>query len=213
MDRISPEFLLEKGDDVHGIIRRASSFSTQRIDHIYADPHTESSRFRPHYGELTDTSNLTRIIPGERDWGHARDHVRMRQMMLQQDDAEDFVIATGVQYTVREFILWSAAELGIRLRIEGNGVEEIGVVVPVDDPSVAINTGDVMGRVDPRYFRPAAGETLLGNPTGAQEKLGWVPEITAQEMCAGMVAEDLMVARRHALLETHGDMMPVPVEG
>lgn len=353
------ELLLEKGYEVHGIKRRASLFNTQRIDHIYADPHVESARFRLHYGDLSDTSNLTRLIseiePDEvynlgaqshvavsfeapeytadvdaigtlrlleairflrmekktkfyqastselyglvqetpqrettpfyprspyavaklyaywitvnyreaygmyacngilfnhesprrgetfvtrkitrglanisqglekclymgnidslRDWGHAKDYVRMQWMMLQQDVAEDFVIATGVQYSVRQFIEWSAAELGVTLSFEGSGVEEVGIVTAITgDKAAALSVGDVIVRIDPRYFRPAEVETLLGDPAKAKEKLGWVPEITAQEMCAEMVAEDLKVARRHALLKQHGLEVPVTFE-
>lgn len=353
------EFLLEKGYEVHGIKRRASLFNTQRVDHIYQDPHTDNQRFVLHYGDLTDSSNLTRILqevqPDEvynlgaqshvavsfespeytadvdamgtlrlleairllglekktrfyqastselyglvqeipqkettpfyprspyavaklyaywitvnyreaygmyacngvlfnhesprrgetfvtrkitrglaniaqglegclymgnldalRDWGHAKDYVRMQWMMLQQDQPEDFVIATGVQYSVREFIKWSAAELGIELRFDGEGVDEIGVVVAVSgDAAPAVKSGDVIVKVDPRYFRPAEVETLLGDPTKAKEKLGWVPEITVQEMCAEMVQEDLQAAKRHALLKAHGHDVPVSVE-
>lgn len=354
------EFLLEKGYEVHGIKRRASLFNTQRVDHIYADPHVESARFKLHYGDLTDTSNLTRLIaeiqPDEiynlgaqshvavsfeapeytadvdaigtlrlleairflglegktrfyqastselyglvqeipqrettpfyprspyavakmyaywiavnyreaygiyacngilfnhesprrgetfvtrkitrglaniaqglesclymgnidslRDWGHAKDYVRMQWMMLQQEQPEDFVIATGVQYSVREFIAWSAAELGITLEFKGEGVNEIAIVAAIaGDKAPAVKVGDVLVRIDPRYFRPAEVETLLGDPAKAKEKLGWVPEITVQEMCAEMVAEDLKTARRHALLKTHGYDLPVSSEG
>ncbi|ENO77397.1 GDP-mannose 4,6-dehydratase [Thauera mechernichensis] len=357
------EFLLAKGYEVHGIKRRASSFNTQRIDHIYQDPHTPNPRMVLHYGDLTDSSNLTRILqqvqPDEvynlgaqshvavsfespeytadvdamgtlrlleairllgldkktrfyqastselyglvqeipqkettpfyprspyavaklyaywitvnyreaygmyacngilfnhesprrgetfvtrkitrglaniaqgledclymgnmdalRDWGHAKDYVRMQWMMLQQDQPEDFVIATGVQYSVREFIRWSAAELGITLRFEGKGVEEHAVVEHIDGEgselrAPALKVGDVIVRVDPRYFRPAEVETLLGDPAKAKEKLGWTPEITVQEMCAEMVAEDLKVAQRHAFLKAHGHDVPVAVE-
>lgn len=353
------EFLLQKGYEVHGIKRRASLFNTQRIDHIYQDPHVDNQNFVLHYGDLTDSSNLTRILqqvqPDEvynlgaqshvavsfespeytadvdamgtlrlleairflglekktrfyqastselyglvqeipqrettpfyprspyavaklyaywiavnyreaygiyacngilfnhesprrgetfvtrkitrglaniaqglekclfmgnlnalRDWGHAKDYVRMQWMMLQQDQPEDFVIATGVQYSVRQFIEWSAAELGVSLRFEGEGVDEIGIVKSISgDKASALNVGDVVVRVDPRYFRPAEVETLLGDPTKAKEKLGWVPEIKVQEMCAEMVAEDLKVAQRHAFLRAHGHDVPVSVE-
>jgi GDPmannose 4,6-dehydratase len=148
-----------------------------------------------------------------RDWGHAKDYVRMQWMMLQQDVAEDFVIATGVQYSVRQFITWSAAELGITLRFEGAGVDEYAVVDSVvgkDAP--AVSPGDVVMRIDPQYFRPAEVETLLGSPAKAKKKLGWEPQITAQEMCAEMVANDLKVARRHALLKEHGLDLPIPLE-
>jgi GDPmannose 4,6-dehydratase len=353
------EFLLEKGYEVHGIKRRASLFNTQRIDHIYEDPHIENSRFRLHYGDLTDSSNLTRIIsevqPDEvynlgaqshvavsfeapeytadvdaigtlrlleairflglekktrfyqastselyglvqeipqtettpfhprspyavakmyaywitvnyreaygmyacngilfnhesprrgetfvtrkitralaniaqglenclflgnidslRDWGHAKDYVRMQWMMLQQESAEDFVIATGKQISVREFVRMSAHEAGIELAFSGEGVNEIGTVTAVDPakaPAVAIGT--VIIKVDPRYFRPAEVETLLGNPAKAKQKLGWVPEITVEEMCAEMVAHDLDVARSHSLLKLHGHHVSVSKE-
>ena len=353
------ELLLKKGYEVHGIKRRASSFNTQRVDHIYQDPHLEHKNFILHYGDLTDSSNLTRIIqevqPDEvynlgaqshvavsfespeytadvdgmgtlrlleairllgmekkvkfyqastselfgevqeipqkettpfyprspyavakmyaywivvnyresygmyacngilfnhesprrgetfvtrkitrglaniaqglekclfmgnmnalRDWGHAKDYVRMQWMMLQQEDPDDFVIATGVQYSVRQFIEWSAAELGLTLKFEGEGLEEKAVVVSVDgDKAPALSVGDVIVRVDSRYFRPAEVETLLGDPSKAKEKLGWVPEITVQEMCAEMVVGDLKVAKRHALLKEHGYDIPVAVE-
>ena len=354
------EFLLEKGYEVHGIKRRASLFNTQRIDHIYEGPQEDHRRLTLHYGDLTDSSNLTRILsevqPDEvynlgaqshvavsfeapeytadvdamgtlrlleairflkledktrfyqastselyglvqetpqtettpfhprspyavaklyaywicvnyreaygmyacngilfnhesprrgetfvtrkitrglaniaqglqdclymgnidslRDWGHAKDYVRMQWMMLQQDTAEDYVIATGVQYSVREFITWSAAELGISLEFSGAGVDEIATVTGVSgDMATMVKLGDVLMRIDQRYFRPAEVETLLGNPAKAKAKLGWVPEITVQEMCAEMVAEDLKTARRHALLKAHGMEMPVALEG
>ncbi|MFB9223476.1 GDP-mannose 4,6-dehydratase [Paracoccus cavernae] len=352
------EFLLDKGYQVHGIKRRASSFNTQRIDHIFQDDH-EKPQLRLHYGDLSDTSNLTRLIsqiePDEvynlgaqshvavsfeapeytadvdatgtlrlleairflgmekktrfyqastselyglvqetpqrettpfyprspyavakmyaywitvnyresygmyacngilfnhesprrgetfvtrkitrglaniaqglekclymgnidalRDWGHAKDYVRMQWMMLQGDVAEDFVIATGVQYSVRQFIQWSAKELGISIAFKGNGVDEIGIVEAIEgDSAPALKVGDTILKIDPRYFRPAEVETLLGDPTKAREKLGWVPQITVQEMCAEMVAEDLKTARRHALLKHHGMELAVSVE-
>ena len=353
------EFLLEKGYEVHGIKRRASSFNTQRIDHIYQDPHERNPKLKLHYGDLTDTSNLTRILsevqPDEvynlgaqshvavsfeapeytadvdgmgtlrlleairflgmekttrfyqastselyglvqetpqrettpfyprspyavaklysywitvnyreaygmyacngilfnhesprrgetfvtrkitrgmaniaqgledclymgnidslRDWGHAKDYVRMQWMMLQQDVPDDFVIATGVQYSVRQFITWSAAELGITLRFEGKGIDERAIVDSVDgDNAPAVKPGDVVMRIDPQYFRPAEVETLLGSPAKAKEKLGWEPQITTQEMCAEMVANDLKIARRHALLKEHGLDLPIALE-
>lgn len=353
------EFLLEKGYVVHGIKRRASSFNTQRIDHIYQDPHIENANFKLHYGDLTDTSNLVRIIqetqPDEiynlgaqshvavsfespeytadvdaigtlrileairilglekktrfyqastselyglvqetpqkettpfyprspyaaakiyaywitvnyreaygmyacngilfnhesprrgetfvtrkitrglaniaqglesclymgnldalRDWGHAKDYVRMQWMMLQQEVPDDFVIATGVQYSVRQFIEWSSAELGITLRFEGQGVDETAIVDSVEGNNApSLKVGDVIVRIDPGYFRPTEVEALLGDPTKAKQKLGWVPEITAQEMCAEMVASDLDEAKRHALLQKHGYSVNVSVE-
>lgn len=353
------EFLLEKGYEVHGIKRRASLFNTGRVDHIYQDPHIDNARFRLHYGDLTDSSNLTRILsevqPDEvynlgaqshvavsfeapeytadvdamgalrlleairflkledktrfyqastselyglvqetpqtettpfhprspyavakmyaywitvnyreaygiyacngilfnhesprrgetfvtrkitrglanialglesclymgnidslRDWGHAKDYVRMQWMMLQQETPEDFVIATGVQYSVREFIIWSASELGITLEFSGTDINEVARVTSVaSNKAPAVKPGDVIMRIDPRYFRPAEVETLLGNPAKAKEKLGWQPEITAQEMCAEMVREDLKSAQRHALLKQHGHSVSVSVE-
>jgi GDPmannose 4,6-dehydratase len=140
-----------------------------------------------------------------RDWGHAKDYVRMQWMMLQQETAEDFVIATGKQISVREFVRMSAAEVGIELEFKGEGVEEYAVVAAVTgDDASALNVGDVVVRVDPKYFRPAEVETLLGDPSKAKEKLGWVPEITVEEMCAEMVQHDLNSAKQHALLKEHG---------
>ena len=354
------EFLLAKGYQVHGIKRRASMFNTARVDHIYEDPHVDNARFKLHYGDLTDTSNLTRILrevePDEvynlgaqshvavsfeapeytsdvdgigtlrlleairflglegktrfyqastselfglvqespqrettpfyprspyavaklyaywitvnyreaygiyacngilfnhesprrgetfvtrkitrglanialglepclymgnidslRDWGHAKDYVRMQWMMLQQDTAEDYVIATGVQYSVRAFIIWSAAELGLSVEFCGTGVDETAIVTAIDgDKTPALRVGDVVMRIDPRYFRPAEVETLLGDPSKAKRKLGWVPEITAQQMCAEMVAEDYRAAQRTKLLKEHGLNVPVSLEG
>jgi GDPmannose 4,6-dehydratase len=153
-------------------------------------------------------------IDSLRDWGHAKDYVRMQWMMLQQDNPDDFVIATGKQYSVREFITWSAEELGISLEFSGFGVDEVATVAAVTgDKAPALKVGDVVMRIDPRYFRPAEVDTLLGDPAKAKEKLGWEPEITAQEMCAEMVAEDLKTAKRHALLKTHGLDLPVSIEG
>lgn len=354
------EFLLEKGYEVHGIKRRSSSFNTTRVDHIYEDKNVYGAQFNLHYGDLTDTSNLTRLLseiqPDEvynlgaqshvavsfegpeytadvdalgtlrlleairflglekkarfyqastselfglvreipqkettpfhprspyavakmyaywiavnyreaygmyacngilfnhesprrgetfvtrkitrglsniaiglesclymgnidslRDWGHAKDYVRMQWMMLQQDEPEDFVIATGVQYSVREFISWAARELGLELEFEGEGINEVARVASIaGDNAPALSVGDVVMRINPRYFRPAEVDTLLGDPTKAKEKLGWVPEITAHEMCVEMVEEDLKAARRAALLKEHGLELPVSVEG
>jgi GDPmannose 4,6-dehydratase len=137
----------------------------------------------------------------------------MQWMMLQQEQPEDFVIATGVQYSVRQFIEWSAKELGITITFEGKGVKEKGLVTAIEGDNVpALNVGDVIIEVDPRYFRPAEVETLLGDPSNAKQKLGWEPEISVQEMCAEMVAEDIKVAQRHALLKQHGHDIPVSVE-
>ena len=345
------EFLLEKGYEVHGIKRRASMLNTQRVDHIYQDPHTEDRRFHLHYGDLSDSSNLTRIIqeiqPDEiynlgaqshvavsfeapeytadvdglgtlrileairllglerktryyqastselyglvqespqtettpfhprspygvaklyaywitvnyreaygiyacngilfnhesprrgetfvtrkvtrgianiahglekrlymgnmdslRDWGHAKDYVCMQWMMLQQEEAEDFVIATGKQISVRDFVKMAGRCAGIELAFSGNGIDETATVVEVDSalaPGVSI--GDIVVSVDPRYFRPTEVDTLLGDPSYAKEKLGWEPQITVQEMCAEMVKFDLEKAKQHSLLKQHG---------
>ena len=353
------EFLLEKGYEVHGIKRRASLFNTARIDHIYEDPHVKNQQFVLHYGDLTDSSNLTRIIqqvqPDEvynlgaqshvavsfespeytadvdgmgtlrmleairilglekktrfyqastselyglvqetpqkettpfyprspyavaklyaywitvnyreaygmyacngilfnhesprrgetfvtrkitrglsniaqglesciymgnmdalRDWGHAKDFVKMQWLMLQQDKPEDFVIATGVQFSVRDFIRMSAAELGITLRFQGTGLDEKAVVESIQgDKAPALKAGDEIVAVDPRYFRPAEVETLLGDSSKAKQKLGWVPEITLAEMVREMVAYDLEQARSHALLNKHGYKVTVSRE-
>jgi GDPmannose 4,6-dehydratase len=149
-----------------------------------------------------------------RDWGHAKDYVRMQWMMLQQEAPEDFVIATGKQISVREFVRMSALEAGIELQFSNNGVDEIATVTSITDPSKApaLKPGDVIVRVDPRYFRPAEVETLLGDPAKAKAKLGWVPEITVEEMCAEMVASDLDTARQHALLKSHGHHVSVSKE-
>jgi GDPmannose 4,6-dehydratase len=148
-----------------------------------------------------------------RDWGHAKDYVRMQWMMLQQEQPEDFVIATGVQYSVRQFIKWSALELGVILRFEGKGVNEIAIVEAIDGTNApSLKPGDVVVKVDPRYFRPTEVETLLGDPSKAKAKLGWVPEITVQEMCKEMVASDLNDAKRHALLKANGYVVNVSLE-
>lgn len=353
------EFLLDKGYIVHGIKRRSSQFNTQRVDHIYQDPHERNARFHLHYGDLTDSSNLIRIVqetqPDEiynlgaqshvavsfespeytadvdalgtlrlleairilglekktrfyqastselyglvqeipqkettpfyprspyavaklyaywitvnyreaygmyacngilfnhesprrgetfvtrkitrglaniaqglesclymgnldalRDWGHAKDYVRMQWMMLQQDKPQDFVIATGVQYSVRQFIDMAAKELGITLAFEGQGVDEKAIVQKVEgDKAPALQPGDVIVQVDPRYFRPTEVETLLGDPSKAKLELGWVPQITLQEMVTEMVASDLGEAQRHALLKTHGYDITIGIE-
>ena len=140
-----------------------------------------------------------------RDWGHAKDYVRMQWMMLQQDKPEDFVIATGFQISVRDFIKLSAKELGITLEFTGAGVDEVATVLTVEgDSAPFVKPGNIIVKVDPRYFRPTEVETLLGDPTKAKQKLGWVPEITVNQMCAEMVASDLSDAKRHALLKKHG---------
>tara|TARA_B100001057_G_C22862913_1_gene955329 strand:+ start:2569 stop:3678 length:1110 start_codon:yes stop_codon:yes gene_type:complete len=343
------EFLLDKGYQVHGIKRRSSSFNTERIDHIFQDLHDQDNKFFLHYGDLTDSSNLIRILketqPDEvynlgaqshvavsfespeytadvdalgtlrlleairflrlktkfyqastselyglvqetpqsestpfyprspyaaaklyaywitvnyreaygmfacngilfnhesprrgetfvtrkitrglanisqgmqkclylgnmnalRDWGHAKDYVRMQWMMLQHDTPEDFVIATGEQYSVRQFVEWSAAELGIEINFEGSEESEVGIVASVDNKkSPSVKVGDAICRVDKRYFRPAEVETLLGDPSKAKNILGWKPTISVKEMCAEMVSEDLKAAQKNALLKLHG---------
>lgn len=148
-----------------------------------------------------------------RDWGHAKDYVRMQWMMLQQQSAEDFVIATGKQISVREFVRMSALEAGIELAFSGEGVNEIATVTAVtSDNAPGVTVGDVIVRVDPRYFRPAEVETLLGDPAKAKAKLGWVPEITVEEMCAEMVANDLQQAKQHALLKANGFDVAISLE-
>jgi GDPmannose 4,6-dehydratase len=138
----------------------------------------------------------------------------MQWMMLQQDAPDDFVIATGVQYSVRQFIQWAADEVGIGLRFEGSGVDEVAVVDAItSDNAPAVRPGQVILRIDPRYFRPAEVETLLVDPSKAREKLGWTPQITAQEMCGEMGAFDLHAAKRVALLKRHGYNQPLAIEG
>lgn len=353
------EFLLEKGYEVHGIKRRASQFNTQRIDHIYQDPHEQNVKFNLHYGDLTDTSNLTRIIsevqPDEvynlgaqshvavsfeapeytadvdaigtlrlleairflglthktrfyqastselyglvqeipqkestpfyprspyavakmyaywitvnyresygmyacngilfnhesprrgetfvtrkitrglanisqglekclfmgnldslRDWGHARDYVKMQWMMLQQEQPEDFVIATGIQYSVRDFIRMAAEKLGIELDFVGFGVNEKAIVKSINgNIATVLKVGDVIVEIDPRYFRPAEVETLLGDPSYAKQRLGWVPETKLDDMISEMVAYDLQKAKQHALLKNNGYEVNVSIE-
>jgi GDPmannose 4,6-dehydratase len=148
-----------------------------------------------------------------RDWGHAKDYVEMQWLMLQQEVAEDFVIATGVQYSVRQFIQWSAQELGITLRFEGKGVDEKALVASIEGGNApGLKVGDVIVQIDPRYFRPTEVETLLGDPSKAKQKLGWTPEITVQERCAEMVREDLEQATKAALLKKHGYKISISAE-
>jgi GDPmannose 4,6-dehydratase len=152
-------------------------------------------------------------IDSLRDWGHAKDYVRMQWMMLQQDTPEDFVIATGVQYTVRQFIQWSATELGIALHFEGEGINEKAIIQKITGSNAsALKVGDIIMQIDPVYFRPTEVETLLGDPSKAKNKLGWVPEITAQEMCREMVAHDLSEAKQNALLKANGYSVNLSVE-
>jgi len=134
-------------------------------------------------------------MSAKRDWGHAKDYVRMQLMMLQQDTPEDFVIATGVQHSVREFVEIAAAELGMKMEWQGEGLDEVGVEV---------NSGKTIVRVDSRYFRPTEVETLLGDPTNAKEKLGWVPEITFAQLVKEMVVEDMKIAERDQFIWEKG---------
>ena len=144
-------------------------------------------------------------IDALRDWGHAKDYVRMQWLMMQQDIPDDFVIATGVQYTVREFIVKSAGQLGITIRFEGSAEKEIGVVSAISGGmSPGVKVGDVIVRIDPHYYRPTEVETLLGDPTKAKEKLGWTPQISLDEMIAEMIEHDHAQASQHALLREHG---------
>ncbi|ETD61725.1 GDP-mannose 4,6-dehydratase, partial [Escherichia coli] len=148
-----------------------------------------------------------------RDWGHAKDYVKMQWMMLQQETPEDFVIATGIQYSVREFVTMAAEQVGIELAFEGEGVNEKGVVVSVNGTDAkAVNPGDVIISVDPRYFRPAEVETLLGDPTNAHKKLGWSPEITLREMVKEMVSSDLAIAKKNVLLKANNIATNIPQE-
>jgi GDPmannose 4,6-dehydratase len=186
----------------HESPRRGETFVTRKI-----------TRGLANISQGLDSCLFMGNLDALRDWGHARDYVRMQWLMLQQDLPEDFVIATGQQHSVREFIQWSAEDLGISLRFEGSGTEEVGIVDEVTgNIATSVKPGDVIVRIDERYFRPAEVETLLGDPAKAKEKLGWVPEISAREMCAEMVAADLDLARRHAILRAHGLDTPVSVE-
>ena len=152
-------------------------------------------------------------IDALRDWGHAKDYVRMQWLMLQQDKPDDFVIATGVQFTVREFIIRSAKQLGITLKFEGTAENEKVIVASIEgDKAPALKVGDVIVQIDPRYYRPTEVETLLGDPTKAKTKLGWVPEITLDQMIVEMVANDLDQAKQHALLSKHGFSVAVGKE-
>ena len=140
-----------------------------------------------------------------RDWGHAKDYVRMQWLMLQQEMPDDFVIATGLQFSVRQFIVWSAEELGMDLTFAGEGVDEIVSVAAIrGDKAPGVKVGDVILRIDPGYFRPTEVETLLGDPAKAKLKLGWEPEIAVRQMCAEMVSADLEDAQKQSLLKKHG---------
>ena len=140
-----------------------------------------------------------------RDWGHARDYVRMQWLMLQQDVPKDYVIATGKQISVRDFVRMSCKYLGIEIKFNGEGVSEVGVIDKINnDQMSSLKEGDIIIKVDPRYFRPAEVETLIGNPDKAKNELGWVPEISVEEMCKEMVDEDRKYAKETYLLNEHG---------
>jgi GDPmannose 4,6-dehydratase len=178
----------------HESPRRGETFVTRKI-----------TRGLANIAQGLDTCLYMGNIDALRDWGHAKDYVRMQWMMLQQNQPEDFVIATGVQFSVRQFIQWSAQELGIGLRFEGKGVEEKATVTSIQgDMAPSLKVGDVVVQIDPRYFRPTEVETLLGDPSKAKQKLGWVPEISMDEIIMEMVANDLDKAKQYALLHKNG---------
>ena len=152
-------------------------------------------------------------IDALRDWGHATDYVRMQWLMLQQDNPKDYVIASGQQYSVREFIIWSANALGIEIEFQGNGIDEIGKVTKIKgDFAPNVSIGQEIIKIDKRYFRPAEVETLLGDPSKAREELGWEPTITAKQMCKEMIQDDYKSAKRLALLKKHGLELPISIE-
>lgn len=178
----------------HESPRRGETFVTRKITRAIAN-------ISQGLESVLELGNMDAL----RDWGHAKDYVRMQWMMLQQDIADDFVIATGKQISVREFVRMSAKEAGIDIEFSGEGVNEIATVIQVDsDKAPGVTVGDVIVRVNPRFYRPAEVETLLGDPTKAKEKLGWVPEITVEAMCAEMVQADISKAKQHVLLKEHG---------
>ncbi len=186
----------------HESERRGETFVTRKI-----------TRGLANIAQGLETCLYMGNIDALRDWGHAKDYVRMQWLMLQQEKPEDFVIATGVQYSVREFILRSAQELGVTIRFEGKAEDEVGIVVQISgDHAPALKVGDVIVRIDPHYYRPTEVETLLGDPTKAKQKLGWVPEITLEQMIGEMVAYDLDQAKQHALLKKHGYRVAVGKE-
>lgn len=178
----------------HESPRRGETFVTRKITRAIAN-------ISQGLESVLELGNMDAL----RDWGHAKDYVRMQWMMLQQDVAEDFVIATGKQISVREFVRMSAKEAGIDIEFSGEGVNEIATVTQVDSNNApGVTVGDVIVRVNPKFYRPAEVETLLGDPTKAKEKLGWVPEITVEAMCAEMVQADISKSKQHVLLKEHG---------
>jgi len=186
----------------HESPRRGETFVTRKI-----------TRGLCNIAQGLDTCLFMGNIDALRDWGHAKDYVEMQWLMLQQQTAEDYVIATGKQYSVRQFIEMSAAELGVSIAWSGDGVNEVGAVAKiVGDKAPALKVGDVIVRIDPRYFRPSEVETLLGDPSKAKTKLGWVPKITLPEMVAEMVVHDLIHAQKQALLKSRGYTLSVSRE-
>ena len=186
----------------HESPRRGETFVTRKITRALAN-----------ISQGLETCLFLGNIDALRDWGHAKDFVRMQWMMLQQDQAEDFVIATGKQISVREFIVLSAKALGIELEFTGHGTDEIATVVGVsNNETPGVRIGDVIMRIDPRYFRPTEVETLLGDPSYAKARLGWEPEISVEQMCAEMVLHDLAFAKQHALLRSHGFQNSISTE-
>ncbi|ENJ2787448.1 GDP-mannose 4,6-dehydratase [Vibrio parahaemolyticus] len=178
----------------HESPRRGETFVTRKITRAIAN-------ISQGLESVLELGNMDAL----RDWGHAKDYVRMQWMMLQQDIADDFVIATGKQISVREFVRMSAKEAGIDIEFSGEGVNEIATVIQVDsEKAPGVTVGDVIVRVNPKFYRPAEVETLLGDPTKAKEKLGWVPEITVEAMCVEMVQADISKAKQHVLLKEHG---------
>ncbi|EHK2921021.1 GDP-mannose 4,6-dehydratase [Vibrio parahaemolyticus] len=178
----------------HESPRRGETFVTRKITRAIAN-------ISQGLESVLELGNMDAL----RDWGHAKDYVRMQWMMLQQDIADDFVIATGKQISVREFVRMSAKEAGIDIEFSGEGVNEIATVIQADsEKAPGVTVGDVIVRVNPKFYRPAEVETLLGDPTKAKEKLGWVPEITVESMCAEMVQADISKAKQHVLLKEHG---------
>lgn len=186
----------------HESPRRGETFVTRKITRAIANISQDLE-------SCLELGNMDAL----RDWGHAKDYVRMQWMMLQQEQAEDFVIATGKQISVREFVRLSAKEAGIELEFSGEGIDEIATVVAIDkEKAPKVKVGDVIVKVNPRFFRPAEVETLLGDPSKAKAKLGWTPEITVEEMCAEMVASDIDKAKQHAVLKEHGFDVAISLE-
>jgi len=178
----------------HESPRRGETFVTRKITRALAN-----------IGQGLEKCLYMGNLDSLRDWGHAKDYVRVQWMMLQQEQPEDFVIASGIQFSIRQFINWSAEELGFTLRFEGKGLDEIAVVENISGDKIpALKVGDIVVRVDERYFRPTEVESLLGDPSKAKEKLGWVPKITAQEMCQEMIASDLRLAIQNTILSQSG---------